>query len=183
MKPYIALLTLLLQDSTIVTFEFWSEFILSVQRDDASRHAALQQMFVNTRVPSLLNLRLRNTWWMGDRQQWASSIEDFPIKGKAPIPTEGPLQAATLMTVLGCHISDVLVTNTSDLVLHLLDGRSLTVQGIGGEWEDSWFLELPVDDPDREKWSLVCDSAGLIGGRYPNRDGEATLPDTESSWK
>ena len=80
---------------------------------------------------------------------------------------EAPLQASSLMMMLGIEISAVRVGADSELTLVLADGRILTVEGINEEWEESWFLELPVDDPDRDQWSIVCDSQGHISGRFP----------------
>lgn len=63
------------------------------------------------------------------------------------------------------------VDENSNLTLVLSDGRVMRVQRINQEWEESWFLELPIDDIDRDQWSIVCDSEGHIAGRFP---GSAT---------
>lgn len=167
MNRYIELLTLLLQDAVIANFEYWSEFIIRIQRDGAKKHPALEALFGELRIPPLFCLRLRGKWWIGEEQSWETSVQQFPIKGVSPMPLEAPLQASTLLMMLDNQISAVRVNEKSDLTLVLSDGRLLTVQGKGGEWEESWFLELPVDDPDRDKWSIVCDSQGSISGRFP----------------
>ena len=167
MNEYARLVSLILQDSIVATFEYWSEFILRIQRDETTRHPSLQVMFGDLRIPSLFCLRLRSSWWMGDQQEWKISTQSFPIKGVPPMVVEAPLQASLLITALGRQISAVRINDHSDLTLSLSDGRSLTVRGTGGDWEESWFLELPVDDPDRDQWSIVCDSQGLIGGKFP----------------
>jgi hypothetical protein len=58
-------------------------------------------------------------------------------------------------------------TKKSDLTLDISDGSSIVVQGLGGGSDESWFLELPVDDPDRGKWEIICESQGIIGGKFP----------------
>ncbi len=166
-NQYIAILGLLLERSVVANFEFWSEFILRLQRDEAQKHPALQELFGSSRIPSLFCLRLRGAWRMGDEQRWESSVSEFAIKGQFPIPLEAPLQAALLVSKLGCSISAIKVSDNSDLILHLSDGCTLTIQGGGGRWEESWFLELPADDPDREQWSIICDAEGNIAGKIP----------------
>ena len=71
------------------------------------------------------------------------------------------------MMILDSKISAVRVDENSSLTLVLSDGRVIAIQGMNEEWDESWLLELPVDDPDRDQWSIVCDSQGLIGGRFP----------------
>lgn len=167
MNQYVTLLMLLLENSIIANFEYWSEFIIRIQRDEATRHPTLQEMFGKQRIPSLFCLRLRSTWRFDDPQQWEAHLQHFPMRGVAPIAFEAPLQAAILMTTLGNTILQVKVNENGDLTMSLSGGRSMTVQGTGGQWEESWFLELPVDDPDRDRWSIICDSQGLIGGKFP----------------
>ena len=164
---YVRLLTLLVEKAVIANFEYWGEFILRLQRDEAQRHPALQEWFDERRIPPLFCLRLRGKWWIGDQEKWTLSIQRFPMKGVPPIPPEAPLQASTLMMILDTEISVVRVGENGDLALVLSDGRVMTVQGINPECEESWFLELPVDDIDRDQWSIVCDSEGYIEGRYP----------------
>src|SRR5229473_149090 len=101
MNTYVTLLTLLLQNSVIANFEFWSEFILRIQRDDGVRHPALRELFGDLRIPSLFCLRLRGKWRIGQKQDWELAIQGFPLKGVSPIALEGPLQASILMTKLG----------------------------------------------------------------------------------
>jgi hypothetical protein len=167
MNQYVALLALILQGSVIASFEYWSEFILRVQRDEAVRRVALKEMFGSRRVPSIFCVRLRSTWRIGRQEEWNSKLQQFPLKGAPPIPVEAPMQASLLITKLGATISTVNVGENSDLALGLSDGSSIFVQGIGGGWDESWFLELPVDDPDRDQWQIVCESQGIIGGRFP----------------
>lgn len=167
MNKYIEVLTALLKESIIANFEYWSEFIIRIQRDEAVKGPALRAMFADHRIPSMFCLRLRGRWWVGDEREWETSVQQFPIKGTAKVPIEAPLQASSLMTMLDVRISDVEVNQACDLELILSDGRILTVQGMGGEWEESWLLELPVDDPERDRWSIVCDSQGFIGGSFP----------------
>jgi len=167
MCQYVKLLTLLLQDAVIANFEYWSEFVLRIQRDEARRPKALQDWFGQSRIPSLFCLRLRGNWRIGEQQEWALAVQQFPMKGVTPMSEEAPLQASSLMMMLGIEISAVRVGADSELTLLLADGRILTVEGINEEWGESWFLELPVDDPDRDQWSIVCDSQGHISGRFP----------------
>ena len=167
MCQYVRLLTLLLNEAMIANFEFWSEFVLRIQRDEARRSQALQDWFGESRIPSLFCLRLRAKWRIGDQRKWALAVQQFPMKGVTPIPEEAPLQASSLMMMLGIEISAVRVDENSALTLALADGRTLTVEGVNEEWGESWFLELPVDDPNRDQWSIICDSQGLISGRFP----------------
>jgi hypothetical protein len=169
MIQHVALMNLLLQNSILANFEYWSEFILRFQRDERTSPPALQKMFGKMRIPPLFCLRLRSTWWIGDRQDWEVAVQSFPLKGAYPIPPESPLQAGILLNMLDkCQVSTVALNEKRDLRLDLSDGRSMTIQSVGGQWPESWLLELPVDDPDREKWSIVCESVhGLIGGTFP----------------
>jgi hypothetical protein len=48
---YVRLLTLLLQDAAIANFEYWAEFIIRLQRDNAEHHPALAEWFGERRVP------------------------------------------------------------------------------------------------------------------------------------
>ena len=137
-NQYIAILRLLLEQSVVANFEFWSEFILRLQRDEAQRDSALQELFGSSRIPSLFCLATEERLEDGSELAWESSISEFAIKGQSPIATEAPLQAALLMSKLGCSISAVKVNDNSDLVLNLSDGSSVTIQGIGGDWEESW---------------------------------------------
>ncbi len=73
------------------------------------------------------------------------------------------MQASILMTKLGKAIASFKVSETGTLTLNLSDGSSLTVDGVGGGWDESWILELPVDDPDRDEWQIMCESQGVIG--------------------
>ncbi len=167
MNRYVRLLTLLLQDAEIANFEYWGEFILRIQRDNAKTNPGLQEWFGARRIPPLFCLRLRGKWWVGEEKQWELSVQQFPVKGVAPIAKEAPLQASTIMMMLGCEISAIRANKNSDLTLVLSDGRLVTIAGTNEEWAESWFLELPVDDPDRDQWTIVCDSQGLIGGSFP----------------
>jgi hypothetical protein len=168
MNEFVSVLTLLLKNSVIANFEYWSEFVLRIQRDDANRHHALQEMFGSMRVPSLFCIRLRGTWWIGQHSEWDRDVESFPLKGVSPVALEAPMQAAVLVTKLGKEISTVKVGENGDLTLDISDGSSMFVQGTGGGWNESWFLELPADDPDRDKWKIVCESQGIIGGTIPS---------------
>ena len=167
-EQYVRLLTLLLQEAVIANFEYWGEFIVRFQRDEAKRHPALREWFGERRIPSLFCLRLRGNWWIGEPDQWAMSVQQFPMKAAPPMPIETALQASTLIMMLDSEISRVEVGENSNISLVLADGRAMTVQGTNEEWEESWLLELPIDDPDRDQWSIICDSRGLIGGRFPN---------------
>jgi len=169
MTRHIELLTLLLEGSELITFEYWSEFILGIQRDEHTRHPALQEMVGKLRIPSLFRLRLRGKWRIGQQHEWETAVQRFPTKGISPIPIEAPLQASLIMTKLGKQISNVSVSEKSDLIMNLSDGSPIVVQGIGSSWDESWILELPADDPDRDQWSIICDSQGLVGGKFPTR--------------
>jgi hypothetical protein len=164
---YVRLLTLLLQDAAIANFEYWAEFIIRLQRDNAEHHPALAEWFGERRVPPIFCLRLRAEWWIGEREKWMQAVHNFPMKAAPPMPVETALQASTLIMLLHSQVSRVVVRENSDLTLVLSDGRELTVRGSGGEWDECWFLELPVDDIDRDEWSIVCDSEGCIAGKYP----------------
>ena len=166
-NEYAKLLRSLVQDARIANFEYWSEFILRIQRDDAERCQELREWFGKNRIPSLFCLRLRSKWHIGEEQEWKRSVEMFPIKGISPIPEEAPLQASLLMMLLDCDISGVHIDQDGSLTLILSDGRSLKINGKNDDWEESWFFELPVDDPDREQWLVVCDSEGNIAGKFP----------------
>lgn len=167
-SQYVTLLTLLLKGAVIANFEYWSEFIIRIQRDEAKRSAKLNEWFGERRIPSLICLRLRGKWWIGEQVKWLSSVEQFPMKADPPMPVETALQASTLIMLLDNEILDVSVNEHGDLALVLSDGRVMTAEGANEEWEESWFLELPIDDPDRDQWSIICDSQGRITGRFPS---------------
>jgi|SRR5579872_5904796 len=166
-KEYIDVVRLLLKGANLVTFEYWSEFVIRIQRDEATRHPMLLSRWGNMRIPSLFCLRLRNAWWIGNETSWCAELSTFPIKGVRPIQLEGPLQAARLMQLLGREVTEIYVNGSSDLTLELVDER-ITVKGSDGEWEESWILDLPVDDPDRDLWTIICESDGRIYGRVPD---------------
>lgn len=125
-------------------------------------------MVGSVRIPSLLCLRLRGIWWIGQHSEWDKAVQSFPLKGVSPIALEAPMQAGLLVTKLGKEILTVKVGENSDLTLDMSDGSSMLIQGTGGGWDESWLLELPVDDPDRDKWQIVCESQGIIGGTFPS---------------
>ncbi|UWZ84341.1 hypothetical protein [Occallatibacter riparius] len=166
-EPYVRLLTLLLEGAEIANFEYWAEFIIRLQRDESTTRSALREWFGERRIPPLFCVRLRGRWWIGSEEEWSTSLKQFPFKGVPPIPLEAPLQASTLMTMLGLGISSLRVNESGGLTLILSDGRVVNIQGTNPEWAESWFLELPIDDVDRDQWSLICDSEGHITGTYP----------------
>jgi hypothetical protein len=166
-NQFATLLTLLLQNSVLATFEYWGEFILGIQRDNAVRHPALTVMFGGLRIPPYFRLRLRGVWRIGQLREWNLAVQQFPLKGISPIAVEAPLQASLLITKLDSVITEVRVSEVGDITLELSDGSSIFVVGVGGGWDESWFLELPVDDPDRDQWQIICESQGLIGGKFP----------------
>ena len=166
---YVRLITLLLERAEIANFEYWAEFIIRLQRDEANTPLALREWFGGRRIPPLFCLRLRGKWWIGAREEWSASLQQFPVKGTPPIPPEAPLQASTLMTLLGLAISTLRVNDGGGIALVLSDGRVVNIEGTNPEWNESWFLELPIDDVDRDQWSMVCDSEGHITGTYPAR--------------
>ena len=96
-----------------------------------------------------------------------ASGPQLPDESRTSDAVETALQASTLIMLLHSQVSGVVVRENSDLTLVLSDGRELTVRGSGGEWDECWFLELPVDDIDRDEWSIVYDSEGCIAGKYP----------------
>lgn len=161
------LVELLIADTEVITFEYSSEFVVGFQRQLTAKLVDLKNVLGITRLPPMFNLRLRNTWWVGEHSEWAALVEGFPIKGNLPIPAEAPLQASLLTCSLGSFVKSIIVHETGDLSVEMSNGMRIFISGTGGEWEESWFLELPVDDPDRDKWAIVCDSSGLISGHYP----------------
>ena len=86
---------------------------------------------------------------IGEQEKWALSVQQFPMKAAPPMPIETALQASTLIMMLDSEISRADVDENSNITIALSDGRIMTVQGTNEEWEESWFLELPVNDPDR----------------------------------
>jgi hypothetical protein len=169
MNKYVEVLRLLLQNADISTFEYWGELVLRYERDVKNTPPELREIFGNTRIPPAVNLRLRNIWWLGNPDEWNKSVRDFPVQGLRPDHPETPFQAATLVNMMfRTRIAAVEVNDSSDLKLDLSDGRTLTVRGIGGEEEESWFLELPVDDPHVRDWSIVYESVdGDVCGKFP----------------
>ncbi len=164
MTDYSRELKSLIIHSTVANFEYWSEFIIRLQRNiDASNDAPPG----NGRIPPIFCLRLRNVWWVGNRDEWHNRINSFPIKSPPHIPEETPLQASVIVEMLESTVVDVYISQMGDLNISLSNGKQLHVQGANGMWEESWFLELPIDDPDRDKWSFICTSDGAIHIRSP----------------
>jgi hypothetical protein len=116
-NQYVTLLTLLLQNSVIANFEYWSEFILRIQRDEAARHPDLTKMFGGRRIPSLFCLRLRSTWRIEKQLEWDEAIQQFPLKGVPPVAVEAPMQASLLITKLNKSISAVRVREENQITL------------------------------------------------------------------
>lgn len=168
-EELLRLLALLIEEAVIANFEYWGEFIIRLQRDDAKRLTSLREWFGGRRIPSIFCLRLRAEWWVGERAKWTQAVQQFPMKAAPPMPVETALQASTLVMMLDCEVTRVIVSENSDLMLILSDGRRVTVRSTSERWDESWFLELPVDDPDRDQWAIVCDSAGVISGKFPSK--------------
>jgi hypothetical protein len=115
----------------------------------------------------MFSLRLRNNWWVGSHKEWQQLLAAFPVKPPAGLAEETALQASTIVALLESAIMDIYISPTGDLDISLSNGQVLHVQGAGGQWDESWFLELPADDPDRDKWSVICSSDGTIHVRTP----------------
>lgn len=139
-SQYTKLLMLLLQDAVLVNFEYWGEFIIRLQRDEAKRLPELREWFGERRIPPLFCLRLRGEWWVGQKEKWEMSVQQFPMKGAPPMPIEAPLQASTLVMLLDIEISGSRVDQNGNLVLVLSDGQIITVRGTEEQWTESWFL-------------------------------------------
>jgi hypothetical protein len=165
-NEYVHLLKSLLVGATVANFEYWSEFIIRVQREVRPTKDLLN-IWGDIRIPPMFCLRLRNKWWVGSRDEWRKVLAKFPIKSPPGIPEETPLQASVLVAMLEAKILDICISQTGDLDISLSNGDELHVQGAGGQWDESWFLELPVDEPDREKWSIISTSDGTIHMRSP----------------
>lgn len=162
----VSLMKSLLVGATVANFEYWSEFIIRVQRE-VRPTKDLVNIWGDIRIPPMFCFRLRNEWWAGSIAEWRKLMAVFPIKSPPGIPEETPMQASMVVAMLEAKILDIFISQTGDLDIPLSNGDELHVQGAGGRWEESWFLELPVDDPDREKWSIICTSDGLVHVRTP----------------
>jgi len=161
----------LLVGASISTFEYWSEFILRIQRNDGGTRPVALGRSTALRVPPVFCLRLRNTWWVGDRLQWEHMAEGFPIKSPPDFPRETTLQASIVTHLLSSTITDLRIGDLGDLEIILSSGDKLHVAGAGGKWDEAWIIELPPDDPDRERWSVVCGSDGTVYARWPLAGG------------
>jgi len=164
-------LNLLFVGATIANFEYWSEFVLRIQREDSHRTDAIRKVWGDVRVPPLFCLRLRNAWWVGDQLQWEETVEQFPIKPPVGMPKDTTLQSSVAVQMLGATILDLKVTESGHLDIAISNGTKLHIEGRGGEWEESWILELLADDPDRDSWSVVCDSDGIVYAKWPGAPG------------
>lgn len=165
-NEYVVLVKSLLVGATVANFEYWSEFIIRVQREVRPTKDLLN-IWGDVRIPPMFCLRLRNKWWVGSRDEWEKTLSKFPIKSPPGIPEETPLQASALVTMLEARILDICISQTGDMDISLSNGAELHVKGAGGQWDESWFLELPVDEPDREKWSVISMSDGTLHMRTP----------------
>jgi hypothetical protein len=165
-SDYVHLMKSLLVGATASNFEYWSEFIIRMQRE-VQPTKDLLNIWGNVRIPPMFCLRLRNKWWVGSRDEWRKIMARFPIKSPPGFPEETSLQASVLVATLEAKVLDICISQTGDLDISFSNGDELHVQGAGGQWDESWFLELPVDEPDREKWSIICTSDGTIHMRSP----------------
>ena len=167
-------LQLLFVGSTIANFEYWSEFVLRIQGNEGRQNGtSAREVWNGRRVPPMFCLRLRNRWWMGDRELWDSTVNQFPIKPAAGIPEETALQASAIVRLLGSTIVGLIVSELGNLEITFSNGEELYVSGAGGIWDEGWIFELPADDPDRERWSVVCDSGGIVYAKWPLPVGES----------
>jgi len=161
-------LRLLLTGSEIVSFEYWSEFALRLQRDETLPDDAAATVFSGVRIPTLFGLRLHGPWWTGKRHEWKQQVEAFPVSPAAGLPAEATLQASTILHLMGPTITGVELQEPGDLTLHFSNGEVLHIAGTGTESEESWLLELAPDDPDQENWWIVCDNKGDLFGKWPD---------------
>lgn len=155
----------LLVGAEIANFEYWSEFIVRIQRDNSNRSAEIERLWEGTRIPPLFWLRLRSSWRVGDVEEWAARVSSFPIKRGSGYPIEGPLQASVLMQLLGEQIVDLSLATNGDLQIDLSHSWSLLISG-RSKWDESWMLELPSDDSDRTEWWVKCDSKGELDAQF-----------------
>jgi hypothetical protein len=163
---YVHTIKSLLVGATVANFEYWSDFIIRVQREVHPANE-VSHILGDIRLPPMFCVRLRNKWWLGILDEWQQLIAKFPIKSPSGIAQETPLQASAIVAMLESTIIDISISETGDLEISLSSGDKLHAQGAGGQWEESWFIELPADDPDRDKWSIICTSDGTIHIRLP----------------
>lgn len=166
------ILKALFQGAQIANFEFWSEFVLRVQRDNTTPNRRVTELWGTLRIPSLFWFRLRSTWRVGDPVVWNETIDNFPIKAQPDRPPEETLQAARLMQLLGTTIDGIKIREEGELELSLSNGERLCVAG-HSDWFESWFIELPPDDPDNDNWWFECDSSGTVSSRWPGSPGKS----------
>ena len=165
MKPEQAarILGNLFTGAEIVTFEYWADFILRIQRDTTPK-----QHQWDVRIPPIFCLRLEADWWVGERKQWDESQKVFPIRELRQFSTKDvPMRAAVIAQMLGSKISDVRVAFDGTLSILTTDNMSMTVPGVSQAFDYSWSVELPADDAQRNEWSLICETNGEVYGRVP----------------
>jgi hypothetical protein len=147
----------------IITFEFWADFILRIQRG-----AIPQQQQPKVTIPPIFCLRLESDWWVGDRKQWDESQKLFPIRELRRISAnEVPKRSAVIGQMLGSTITDLRVAADGTLTIYTSDDATLTVPGVSQAHDYSWSVELPEDDIQRNEWSFVCEINGQLYGRLP----------------
>jgi hypothetical protein len=157
------ILTNLFSRAEIVTFEYWADFIIRVQRN-----ADPKQSQTSVRIPPIFCIRLESDWWVGDRKQWDEAKKQFPIRELRQYSTQGvPMRAAVIGQMLGSKITEVRVAVDGTLTILTTDNFTMTVPGVSRAVDYSWSVELPADDADRTEWSLVCEADGQLYGRLP----------------
>lgn len=160
-----SVLQLILTTSRLVSFEFWSDFVLRLERPE--KNPADAEAFPATPIPQFFGLRLRGPWWVNHVQQWRQQLAAFPVDAAEGIPSDAPLQAAMLMHLIGAVIERVEIEEPGTLLLHCDNGDTIRISGTGTEEEESWMLESVAQDEEDEPWYILCDRSGDLFGKWP----------------
>ena len=158
-------LQLLLTGSRLVSFEFWNDFVLRIERADSTPSGT--EDFAARPIPQFFGLRLRGPWWVNNVQEWRQQLAAFPVQVAEGIPSDAALQAAMLMHLIGVTIEKTVLKEPGTLLLHCDNGDVIRIAGTGTEEEECWLLESAPQDDQDEPWYILCDRNGDLFGKWP----------------
>ena len=117
-------------------------------------------------MPMVVWLTMRSQWWIGEREKWEALLKKAPIH-YAGCEADEPMLAYALMCLHGARIEDVALYDDSTLTLVTSLHANIHLSGKDDTFEESWSIDIPLDVPNHELWSVVCSDTGELFGRQP----------------